>query len=164
MINPADATWDVDLVKSIFWPIDVPLILQIPITPGREDLVAWHFNRNGIFSVRSTYHCQWESKFGPRCNSMAASGAARSQAWKRMWKLQIQGKIKIFGWRVLHGFIPCWAILTNWHIRVTGGCPMCQHGAEDIKHLLFTCDRAKAIWSMISIWGMIASLLGIDRS
>jgi len=107
LINPADATWDVDLVKSIFWPIDVPLILQIPITSGREDLVAWHFNRNRIFSVRSAYHCQWESKFGPRCNSMAASGAVRSQAWKRLWKLQIQGKIKIFGWQVLHGFIPC---------------------------------------------------------
>ena len=42
---------------------------------------------------------------------------------------------------------------------------MCQHGDEDIKHLLFTCDRAKAIWNTIGIiWGMIASLLGIDQS
>jgi len=23
LINPVDATWDVDLVKSFFWPVDV---------------------------------------------------------------------------------------------------------------------------------------------
>jgi hypothetical protein len=68
LINPINSTWDVDLLKAIFWPTDVYRILQIPITSGREDVVAWHYNRNGLFSVRSAYHCQWESKFGPRCN------------------------------------------------------------------------------------------------
>jgi hypothetical protein len=28
---------------------------SVPITQGREDLVAWHQNRTGMFSVRSTY-------------------------------------------------------------------------------------------------------------
>ena len=41
---------------------------------------------------------------------------------------------------------------------------MCLHRAKDIKHLLFTCDRAKAVWSAICIWGMISSLLSTDRS
>lgn len=53
LINPVDFTWDEQLIRSIFWGIDVRRILQIPITPGREDLVAWHYNRNGLFSVKS---------------------------------------------------------------------------------------------------------------
>jgi len=52
LINPIDTTWDVDLIKSIFWSVDVPRILEIPITPGREDVVAWHFNRKqDLFST-----------------------------------------------------------------------------------------------------------------
>jgi hypothetical protein len=95
---------------------------------------------------------------------MLANSVARSQVWKRLWKLHVSGKIKIFGWRVLHGFIPCQAVLTNEHISATSGCPMCQHGAKDIKHLLFTCDRAKAVWSAVGIWGMISSLVSTNRS
>jgi len=66
LINPIDFTWDVDLVNSLFWRVDVNRILQIPITPGREDCVAWNYNRSGLFSVKSAYHCQWKKKFRPR--------------------------------------------------------------------------------------------------
>jgi hypothetical protein len=38
---------------------------------------------------------------------MLASSAARSQVWKRLWNLHVPRKIKVFGWQVLHGFIPC---------------------------------------------------------
>jgi hypothetical protein len=64
LINPIDSTWDVELVKSIFWNVDVNRILQIPITLGREYFVAWHYNRNGIFLVKFTYHGEWKIKFG----------------------------------------------------------------------------------------------------
>jgi len=57
LINPVTSSWDVDLVKAIFWPVDAYRILQIPLTSRREDLVAWHFNRSDRFSVRSAYHC-----------------------------------------------------------------------------------------------------------
>ena len=66
LINPVDITWDVDLVRSIFERVDANCILQIPLTPGREDCVAWHYNRNGLLSVRSVYHGQWKNKFGAR--------------------------------------------------------------------------------------------------
>lgn len=80
LINPVDLTWDAELVKSISWAVDAKRILQISITPGREDFVARHYNRNGLFLVRSAYHCQWEEKFGQRSNSVQASGVNRSQA------------------------------------------------------------------------------------
>jgi hypothetical protein len=30
-----------------------------------------------------------------------------SPVWKKLWKLNIPAKIKNFGWRVLHGLVPC---------------------------------------------------------
>jgi hypothetical protein len=139
LINPVDGSWDEDLVRSIL-ALDANRILQIPITTGREDCAAWHFNRNGLFSEKSAYHGQWKKKFRARIATNQGSGTSNRQVWKNLWKLQVPGKIKIFGWRTLRGFLPCKSILANRHVIPDGGCPICHNGAEDIKHLVFTCD------------------------
>jgi hypothetical protein len=133
LINPVDFTWDEPLIRSIFWGIDVRRILQIPITLGREDFVVWHYNRNGLFSVRSAYHGRWKHRFGHKLNE--------AKVWKKLWKLKIPAKIKIFGWRALKGLVPCNAILANRHIIPNGGCPVCNGGAKDVKHIIFSCDH-----------------------
>jgi hypothetical protein len=56
LIDPYTSTWDAKLVKDIFWAEDVPNILAIPVHVDREDTVAWHFDNNGMFSVKSAYH------------------------------------------------------------------------------------------------------------
>jgi hypothetical protein len=38
---------------------------------------------------------------------------------EKIWKLNIPAEIKIFGWRALHGFIPCLGVLANIHIATT---------------------------------------------
>ena len=73
----------------------------MPITQGREDCVAWHYNRNGLFSVRSTNHGQWKKKFGARQAVAQGNGTSNRQVWRNLWKLQVPGKIKIVGWRAL---------------------------------------------------------------
>ena len=70
----------------------------------------------------------------------------------------------IFGLWALKGLIPCRAIFANRHVVEAGGCPGCQNGAEDIKHMLFTCDRAREVWRSLGIWESIQRLLGTDRS
>ena len=42
-------------------------------------------------------------------------------------------------------------VLANQHISNIGGCPVCKNGAEDIKHVIFTCDRAKVVWSSLGV-------------
>jgi len=37
-------------------------------------------------------------------------------------------------------------------------------GAEDIKHALFSCNRAREVWGALGIWDVIEKLLSIDRS
>ncbi|EEC80711.1 hypothetical protein OsI_23156 [Oryza sativa Indica Group] len=65
---------------------------------------------------------------------------------------------------MLNGVIPCKGILANKHIAVQGDCPVCSSGVEDIKHMVFTCKRAKLIWKQLSIWSRIQPILGFDRS
>jgi hypothetical protein len=47
--------WDVQLVHDTFWSEDANEILRIPIDDRMEDWLAWHFDSNGLFSVKSAY-------------------------------------------------------------------------------------------------------------
>jgi hypothetical protein len=55
LINQDSGQWDEDLVRFVFQHEDAEEILSIPIRAGMEDGVAWHFDKKGIFSVKSAY-------------------------------------------------------------------------------------------------------------
>lgn len=80
-----------------------------------------------------------------------ASGVGDEKVWSKLWKLDVLANIKIFSWRVLHGLIPFCGILANRHIGNVSSWPVCQEGCEDIKHVLFTCNRAKEIWQLLGV-------------
>jgi hypothetical protein len=54
--------------------------------------------------------------------------------------------------------------LANRHIGNQGGFPLRLSSCEDIKHLLFTCIRAKEIWDYLGLSNRLYSVIGIDRS
>jgi hypothetical protein len=145
LINPATGQWDEELITYFFWHVDVHRILQISLSPDREDFVAWHHTKTSLYSFRSGYHCLWDYKFGRHDRNSDLAEAANKPVWDKLWDLDIPSKIKIFGWRILHGMIPCRGVLANRHIGNDGSCPLCSSGCEDIKHVLFTCERARAV-------------------
>jgi len=68
--------------------------------------------------------------------------------------------IKIYGWWLLNGFIPCKGVVFHRHIGENSDCPICLSGSEDMKHMMFICDRAKSVWQSMpqlrlnsGIWG-----------
>uniref|UniRef100_A0A8R7UTU1 Reverse transcriptase zinc-binding domain-containing protein n=1 Tax=Triticum urartu TaxID=4572 RepID=A0A8R7UTU1_TRIUA len=71
--------------------------------------------------------------------------------WGKIWGLNVPAKVKNFLWRAMHNTIPCRVTLANRHIKVSGQCPVCEIGAEDIKHLLFKCTRGKHVWEALGI-------------
>jgi hypothetical protein len=84
--------------------------------------------------------------------------------WEILWKLQVPSKVKIFVWRALHGTVPGMCILCNRHIKVNPQCPICKSGPEDIRHLIFTCKRAKEVWGKLGLQEEIDKALCVDRS
>ena len=41
--------------KQNFAPLDVEEILKIKLYSSSKDIIAWHYERYGIFSVKSAY-------------------------------------------------------------------------------------------------------------
>lgn len=42
-------------MRDSFWDEDANLILALPVHQGRDNSLAWHFDKHGIFSVKSAY-------------------------------------------------------------------------------------------------------------
>ncbi|KAK1645940.1 hypothetical protein QYE76_063745 [Lolium multiflorum] len=59
--------WNEDLVKKVCYSQDVKWILKLklPIT-ACEDLVAWHYEQSGVFSVKSAYRLAYNLQHGVR--------------------------------------------------------------------------------------------------
>jgi hypothetical protein len=142
LIDPITDRWDEELVKQTFWSIDIGRILAIPLTDPMEDFIAWHYNKNAVFSVKSAYHVEWDFQHGQKLRRTNGVGNSTvNPVWGKLWNLNIAVKVNIFLWKALHATMPCRAILANRHIKISGQCPVCCAGAEDIKHALFQCKR-----------------------
>uniref|UniRef100_J3LWH3 Reverse transcriptase zinc-binding domain-containing protein n=1 Tax=Oryza brachyantha TaxID=4533 RepID=J3LWH3_ORYBR len=55
LIDPITNTWDHELLCQTFWDEDVRVIESITVHVDMEDVIAWHFDIKGRFSVRSAY-------------------------------------------------------------------------------------------------------------
>ena len=76
LIDPITGTWDRVLIEEVFWEEDWKRILSIPIKQGMDDLIAWHFDRKGIFSVKSAYHNLVAIKGREECRQIGASSSS----------------------------------------------------------------------------------------
>jgi hypothetical protein len=63
LIDPATRSWDEAIIRKYFYHHDAEAILQIKI-PARpaDDFVAWHFESNGVFTVKSAYRLGMQPK------------------------------------------------------------------------------------------------------
>jgi hypothetical protein len=55
LIDPVSDKWDDQLLNQTFWEEDVKIIKSIPIHVEMGDMIAWHFDKKGRFSVKSAY-------------------------------------------------------------------------------------------------------------
>ena len=76
--------------------------IKLPSRP-MEDVLAWHYDRTGLFSVKSAYRLaqalEEEEKGGRQSSSAISEGRP---CWKAFWKIPIPHKILIFGWKAIN--------------------------------------------------------------
>jgi hypothetical protein len=84
LIDLTTGLWETGLLNSLFLEVDVNRILEISLhNQGFEDFIAWNYNKNGRYSVRSGYHLQWRHTFGPRAGQLALPGTSvLNPVWK----------------------------------------------------------------------------------
>nr|POE65505.1 hypothetical protein CFP56_47103 [Quercus suber] len=57
LIDQQSRTWDLEIIKGYFNPLEVDLILKIPLSSNYvEDKLVWPHTANGVYSVKSGYN------------------------------------------------------------------------------------------------------------
>lgn len=93
-----------ELIRDQFWDDDQKIILALPVFEGRENILAWHFDRHGKFSVRSAYKvCRDDFIRSKNCKAAQGSSSQEVEStWKKIWELNCPNKVKHLLWRMAH--------------------------------------------------------------
>jgi hypothetical protein len=140
-----NGTWNGELIRKRFLPIDAQAILRQPVGRNEQDFLAWDREKFGAYTVKSAYKLFFEKK-NEVANSQQPS-SSNDAIWKAVWKLQVPPKVKVFWWRGLHEFLPARQILWRRHIEPVANCEACGAPEESIRHVLLDCTVAKDFWS-----------------
>lgn len=121
LIDSASATWNVELINQVFMPTDASTILQILLcTRNIENFWSWNFEKNGRFTVRSTYRMivttkkWWEDWLDERLGT--SNNSSLEDSWVRMWGSMVPGKIMVFLWRLAHQSLPTEDVRHHKHV------------------------------------------------
>jgi hypothetical protein len=128
LICPITRTWKVDALEKFFLPMDVQAIQQIPISYiRRPDFLAWHYERTGVFSVRSAYRMLMETKIRRENFLEGRAEPSNSEqdekAWRKLWKVKVPAKIRLFAWRLAKASLPTGEVRAHRHMA---NSPICQ--------------------------------------
>lgn len=170
-------TWNEPLIRHIIREEDADEILKIRI-PQREeeDFPAWHYEKTGIFSVRSAYRLAWNlARKTSEQASSSSGGADGRKIWDNVWKANVQPKVRVFAWKLAQDKLATWENKKKRKIEMFGTCPICGQKEETGFHATVECTLAKALraslrehWtlpdeSMFSMTGPDWLLVLLDR-
>ena len=102
-----------DAVQMSFSGIDADAILRTPIRGRGEDVWAWEPEKHGFYSVKSAYKLLDIAR--QQLQDEAPVGTSGDDTWRRIWKLDVPHKVKVFWWRVIHEFLPAKQVLHRRH-------------------------------------------------
>jgi ribonuclease HI len=151
LIDQGTHKWNEPLIRDLFFKPDVDRILQIPLRHiNGEDSVAWALEPKGIYSVRSAYRglvAEKEQREELQGGGATTSAVGDESKWKKLWKLDVQPRVRVFWWRVLKGILPDYATLARRHVKEQSTCPVCLSTSETLLHALVECSHAQQFWS-----------------
>lgn len=141
LVDADTRSWRVNIIQHLFLEEDALAIVNTPI-PQREvkDRVAWVSTKTGQYTAKSGYHYWVERNLG-------SNVIHHHEGWKKIWKLNIPHKLKIFLWHFCRNTMPI-----RWRIRSRGiivpiTCPLCNNDVEYMLHLFFDCNFAADCWA-----------------
>lgn len=151
LIDPDTKQWRRDLVFSCFNRYEAQQVLNIPISQRLpEDTLIWHWERDGMYSVKTAYHmlCEEYENLQP-----GPSSAPDKQLSKAIWHAPLPNKLKNFLWRLAKDIVPTRFNLGRKGIKVELLCPLCNVAVERTEYLFMHCQLTQLVWfsSQLSI-------------
>ena len=153
LINPVTRSWNKQALTEHFIPADVDFILNIPFsTRQHEDFWAWHYDKRGIFSVRSAYRmiCAIKTQREDWLEHRPSHSniAADKNSWSQLWKVKVPSKIWVFVWRLAHTSIPTGLVRHERHMADSPSCSICGAEEDTWRHSLLSCRMARCVWAL----------------
>ena len=141
----------------MFYSYDAEEILKLRIpTVGEEDFIAWHYEKNGMFSVKSAYRLALNlknNKSETGSSSDATNGERR--LWNIIWKAQVPQKIRIFAWRAATNSLAVQVNRVKHHQTTIGLCSICGVEDECVFHALVRCPKVWALRMAVrEVWNL----------
>ncbi|KAA3481754.1 reverse transcriptase [Gossypium australe] len=142
LISTTERNWNEDLIKNTFPDAEAELILQIPLAlEAHDDLFVWNGEPIGEFSVCSSYKLLQNSD-----PTAYALQSIYKEFYKKIWRIDIPSKIKIFVWKASWNFLSTRVNLSFRKLVSNSVCPRCLNGAETMMHLFRDCPISQAVW------------------
>nr|XP_023884545.1 uncharacterized protein LOC111996780 [Quercus suber] len=151
LINPTTRSWDRNILTGYFAPMEVDLILKIPLSPTNvEDKLIWPHVPTGVYSVKSGYRFLAEDK--PGLLPTQFSHGEATNIWRSIWRLSVPNKVKNFLWRACKEALPVKKNLVRRRVLDEDVCCHCKLKAEDGYHALWDCSELSTIWETDVMW------------
>ena len=151
-INNTSATWRVDRLGEFFLPMDIEVIQTIPICTRRiDDFFAWHYEKTGVFSVKSAYRMLVDTKRRREAwlheTTTSSTSEREEKDWVSLWKTHVPVKIRVFLWRLMNNSIPTGDVRFHRKMANDSNCSLC--GAVDSwRHSLLECTMSRCVWAL----------------
>jgi hypothetical protein len=139
---PGTRQWEVELVHGSFDAWDAEEILKLRQgTHMEEDIVAWNYEKHGLYSVHSAYRLLKAEQSQEEASKLGEAGSSSDGVmWKKLWRLRVPPKIRLFWWRAVNNFLPTKLELQRRHVEREAFC------GESLFHVVFVCTMARRFW------------------
>lgn len=125
--------WNRDLIFHSFNNYAAHQIIKIPLSMRQpEDKIIWHWEKDGIYSVRSAHHALCDENFS---NQPESSSANNPVIWKQIWNTPASRSVQNFLWRLPKDILPTRSNLGKKGTSLDMNCPICHVGIENRDHL-----------------------------
>jgi ribonuclease HI len=153
LIDHSTGTWNHKLLHQTFHQCDVDEIVKIPTNLlHTDDERIWNSSRNGIYSVRSAYYLLTQVII--ETDHLRVEGN-----WKKLWKLTVPHKVKLFLWRALRGCLPVRSRLIQRGVQCNNKCPHCEQTEENEWHCFFGCNTVQVVWQETEYGELLQSFI-----
>ncbi|XP_023912636.1 uncharacterized protein LOC112024225 [Quercus suber] len=147
--------WKSSLIHELFDPSSAQAILSMPVlvTPTPDKLI-WIPESKGCFSVKSAYHT---------IRTLSNPPHPTDTDWKKLWKLKMPEKTKMFLWRLAVNTLPTRDNLSRRFQIVDTSCLFCKENIETPIHLFLNCNASRAFW-FSACWGFRPEQITISNT
>ncbi|KAK3204144.1 hypothetical protein Dsin_018190 [Dipteronia sinensis] len=150
--------WNLRRLEEYFLEVDRELILAIPISIGdKPDCWMWHFDKKGIYNVKSGYRVACDSKL----RALSSSSVQKGEWWKLLWNLHVPPKVRVFLWKVSNNAIPSLENLFRRKVNLVLCCGRCEEEVESTSHALFWCTEVEKVWEFTEFGLLLGELKGL---